>query len=167
MVAFTMMSCSANNAGRESQVNAPEKGKTEKLHVDMVVATDPEEIRNGIKIAGWTSFSVGLAALVAGTLTQVWTYFDVPGSPENEFNKKIKNKDEIGYSDIQTKADRLRYATMGLFIGGGVLTATGIALLCTGYLYDFSADVEEASYAPKINFNLSPEYQGMSLGWTF
>ena len=31
MVAFTMMSCSANNAGRESQVNAPEKGKTEKM----------------------------------------------------------------------------------------------------------------------------------------
>ena len=26
-----MMSCSANNAGRESQVNAPEKGKTEKM----------------------------------------------------------------------------------------------------------------------------------------
>ena len=31
MVAFTMMSCSANNAGSESQVNAPEKGKTEKM----------------------------------------------------------------------------------------------------------------------------------------
>ncbi len=30
MVAFTMMSCSANNAGSVSQVNAPEKGKTEK-----------------------------------------------------------------------------------------------------------------------------------------
>lgn len=31
MVAFTMMSCSANNTGSESQVNAPEKGKTEKM----------------------------------------------------------------------------------------------------------------------------------------
>ena len=31
MVAFTMMSCSANNAGSDSQDNADQKGKTEKM----------------------------------------------------------------------------------------------------------------------------------------
>ena len=72
-----------------------------------------------------------------------------------------------GYEKIGTKADRLYKSTIGLLAGGGFLTAAGIALLCTGYLYDFTVDVEEAAYVPKINFNLSPEYQGMSMGWNF
>ena len=144
-----------------------EKGQTEKLQVDLEVATDPESIRNGLKIAGWTSLGVGLAALVAGTLTQVWLVADFDTTPTADFNKKLKDGDTGGYRDVKDKADNLYMSTLGLFAAGGFLTAAGIALVCTGYLYDFSVDVEEASYMPKVNFNLTPDYQGMSMGWTF
>ncbi|MBO4349818.1 MAG: PEGA domain-containing protein [Proteobacteria bacterium] len=144
-----------------------EKGMTEKLHVDMEVATDPEAIRKGLKIAGWTTFGVGVAALLAGTMTQIWTSFSIKGSPEKDFKKKLEHHEPSGYKEIGKKADALYIADWVLFAGGGFLTAAGIALLCTGYLYDFSVNVEEAAYMPKVNFNLTPEYQGMSMGWSF
>ena len=143
-----------------------EKGQTEKLHVDMEVATDPEAIRSGLKIAGWTTFGVGIAVGALGA-----TFLGLTQGDDDYFDKKVKKRldDHIqdGYKDINDTAQSLAlWGTISTGVGG-FLIASGIALLCTGYLYDFTVDVEEAAYVPKINFNLSPEYQGMSMGWNF
>jgi len=35
-----------------------------------------------------------------------------------------------------------------------------------GYLYDFGSD-SALSGLPAVNFSVTPEYQGVSLGWRF
>lgn len=145
-----------------------EKGKTETLHVELEVATDPEVIRKGIKIAGWSSLGLGVAGLVAGSVLLYRTqpkdnYWD------KEIEKNMREGNNINYTtDIKDKADTEAMAGVLCAGIGGFFAAAGVALVVTGYVYDFaSSDAEEASYMPKMNFNLSPEYQGMTMGWKF
>ena len=76
--------------------------------------------------------------------------------------KKYDSKNDAGKTAIK--------AANGLIGVGAGLTAIGVALVLTGYLYDFAGEDVEAStspYMPKIDLNVTPEYQGMNLGWTF
>ena len=144
-----------------------EKGVTSYVHVDMTVAQDPEAIAKGVRIAGFVTGGVGIASLIAGAA--VGGYYQLSEN-DNVMNpikeggngKKYDSKNDAGKTAIK--------AANGLIGVGAGLTAIGVALVLTGYLYDFAGEDVEAStspYMPKIDLNVTPEYQGMNLGWTF
>ena len=149
-------------------VIAVRKGVTSSyVHVDMTVAQDPEAIAKGVRIAGFVTGGVGIASLIAGAA--VGGYYQLSEN-DNVMNpikeggngKKYDSKNDAGKTAIK--------AANGLIGVGAGLTAIGVALVLTGYLYDFAGEDVEAStspYMPKIDLNVTPEYQGMNLGWTF
>ena len=145
-----------------------EPDQTREVHFDMTVATDPTVFRKAFKIAGWTTLGVGAASLVAGG---VMAYF-VNDWQNDLTNAIFSDRDGKKATDINNKGKKGAIAVDVLFGVGGFLAATGVALVCVGYLYDFTGEKADAelmgnSYMPKIDFQLSPEYQGMTMGWTF
>lgn len=146
-------------------------GETSHVHVDMNVMKDPEEIRNAIKISGFTSLGVGVAGLVAAGVLGGLVKWKYPG----EFEDYLLKYDGVGsidpkYSDDGKYSDMALSASV-LFGVGGFFAAAGIALIVTAYVYDFEGeDVDKAysnKYMPKIDVSLTPDYQGMAFGWSF
>ena len=146
-------------------------GETSHVHVDMSVMKDPEEIRNAIKIAGFTTLGVGAAALIGAGVVETLQYLK-----QDEMDKHLKVDRDCGFGgvdckDMNDKGNLYHKIKIGLFAGGGFLAAAGVALTVVAYVYDFEGeDVDKAysnKFMPKVDVSLSPEYQGMSLGWTF
>jgi hypothetical protein len=137
-----------------------------KLHVDMVVAQDPEAIAKAVRIAGYSSLSVGVASLIAGGVFQ----FLVSNTNE-EIDNKIKAHDDQSYNytgKFREVEDVYKPCTIAFYAAGGFFTAAGIALTVVGFVHDFAGeDVEANNAMPKIDFNVTPEYQGMTMGWRF
>lgn len=150
--------------------------KTAKIHVDMNVAKDPEDTRKAIKYSGFAAMGAGAALLISGGVIGAFVSKD-----NDTFNKAIQDakpsnevKDSfghVGYKEINDHNMALT-STILMAVGGGVLAA-GVALTVVGYVYDFEGeDVDSAlssnhGLMPKVNFQLSPEYQGMTMGWKF
>ena len=150
--------------------------KTAKIHVDMNVAKDPEDTRRAIKYAGYASMGTGVALLVSGAAIGA-----VMKSDNDKFNEAIqlsKPSNEVkdsfghvGYTEIN-KHNMALTANLLMGIGGGLIAA-GVALTVVGFVYDFEGeDVDSAlssnhGLMPKVDFQLSPEYQGMTMGWSF
>ncbi|MBQ9816124.1 MAG: PEGA domain-containing protein [Proteobacteria bacterium] len=139
-----------------------------KVHVDMTVARDPEDTKRAVLIAGYTSFGVGAAALIAGGVIGAFVKFVWPDDLDKALT--TKNSIESKYSD-HGAYHKYGIAATSLLGIGGFFAAAGLALIITGYAYDFAGeDVDKAysnKFMPKVDFNLSPEYQGMTMGWTF
>ena len=142
--------------------------KVSEVTLNMVVTTDPAVFQKAFKIAGWTTFGVGFAALVAGGVMAYEVH-----SWQNDLSDAIfVRKDGKEATDINNKGKKGAIAVDVLFGVGGFLAATGVALVCVGYLYDFTGEStsvisQKDSYMPKVDLQLSPEYQGMTMGWTF
>lgn len=152
-------------------------GETSRIHVDMVVAQDPEEIARAVRISGYSSMGVGVAGLVvAGVMLSL---NKDKGAEINKFIEHGSGKDVAAEKrDNDRKALSGKYddaklyegLSIGFWIGGGFFLAAGVALTLTGHLYDFVGDEPVAnanSFIPKIDVNLSSDYKGMNFGWTF
>ena len=142
------------------------EGETSHIHVDMAVMTDPEEIRKAVKIAGYTTLGVGALGVVAGGVL-----YALASNKNDELGDKIKGgANGSDFHGIKSSRDDLFTGSVIAFgVGGGLLVA-GAIVTAVGFLYDFSYESMEANQnraVPKIDFNLSPDYQGMTLGWTF
>lgn len=166
-----------------------------KLHVDMAVAQDPEAIAKAVRIAGYSSLGVGVASLIAGgVLVGLTCTSNGCGTGSWWETNKIKNhlddfkagkiKDDLNDDgSVKTKANVIAGGRMEkgnssgsqaslsgqILLGvGGLFTAAGIALTVVGFVHDFAGeDVEANNAMPKIDFNVTPEYQGMTMGWRF
>jgi hypothetical protein len=133
----------------------------------MAVAQDPEAIAKAVRIAGYSSLGVGAASfLVAGVLS----YF------VDDYNKKVdsyikdvsKSKPKLERSEYDKYNVAYKYSAWAMYGVGGLFTAAGIALTVVGFVHDFAGeDVEANNAMPKIDFNVTPEYQGMTMGWRF
>jgi len=139
----------------------------------------PERINDALKIAGWTTLGVGVATLVtAGVMTGLQhdlneslnysilnavKYSELGAEPNILYKGIFKDKSIF---DANTLGNRLQTTNVVLWSVGGGLTAVGVVLTCLGYLYDFGSD-SALSGLPAVNFAVTPEYQGMSLGWRF
>ena len=142
-----------------------EKGVTSYVHVDMTVAQDPEAIAKGVRIAGFVTGGVGIASMIAGGVI-----YGVYNGMSNDEKNDIIAGNQVDLSEHDKNQKTLDIGGNVLMGVGGGLTAIGVALVLTGYLYDFAGEDVEAStspYMPKIDLNVTPEYQGMNLGWTF
>lgn len=158
-----------------------------KLHIDMVVAQDPEAIAKAVRIAGYSSLGVGVASLIAGGVLVGLTCTSNgcgTGSwwEENKIQNHLQNhlqnlKDgeqtdpkEVGELMKNGNSSGSQASLSGqILLGvGGLFTAAGIALTVVGFVHDFAGeDVEANNAMPKIDFNVTPEYQGMTMGWRF
>jgi len=152
-----------------------EPNKKAKVHFDMTVAADPEVFQSAFKIAGWTTLGVGVAALAAGAglggAVKSWQD-EMDGKTGNGGPIFGNNKSAEDATNLNNKGKKGAVASTVLFGVGGFLAATGAALVCVGYLYDFTGEKADAEllgngYMPKVDLQVSPEYQGMTLGWTF
>lgn len=153
---------------KEDSVNVIiEGGKTSTVRIEMAVATDPEVIRRGVLIGGYTSLGVGVASMIVGTVLP----FISKSKGEGNVDDKIDAGSNFKASDVSL-AKNLKiasYATLGV---GGFFVAAGIAMIVTGYVYDFAGeDIDKGlaanPYVPKIDFDMSKEYKGVNFGWTF
>lgn len=150
--------------------------KTAKIHVDMNVAKDPEDTRKAIKYSGFAAMGAGAALMISGGVIGAFV------SKDNKvFNDAIKDAELTvsnsfgaeGFSKVNQSGENMARATNILLGVGGGLLAAGVALTVVGYVYDFEGeDVDSAlssnhGLMPKVNFQLSPEYQGMTMGWKF
>lgn len=152
---------------KEDAVSVTIEGdKTAEVHIDMAVATDPEVIRRGVLIGGYTSLGVGAAGIiVAGALIPIAQYTG------EEIAGKIREGKGFSAGDA-TAIEHMALSSRILFGVGGFLMAAGVAMIVTGYVYDFAGeDIDSAlasnPYIPKVDFNFSPSYQGMTMGWQF
>lgn len=143
--------------------------KTAKIHVDMNVAKDPEDTRKAIKYAGYGSLGVGALGIVAGGVL-----YALSSQKIDDVEKNIQSAtQDYAYKDNKDTADSLLTGSAAAFGIGGFFLAAGVALTVVGFVYDFEGeDVDSAlssnhGLMPKVNFQLSPEYQGMTMGWTF
>ncbi len=139
-------------------------GETSRVNIDLVAAFDTEGLKQALKISGWASLGVGVAALAVGGAFEALMqkeHDDMEDAIYNQHNgKEAKKHRDAG--DIDWTIKTAMYGT------GAVLTAAGVALVCVGYLYDFDNDDSMAnSYIPKVDVAVSPEYSGMNFGWTF
>lgn len=153
-----------------------------KLHIDMVVAQDPEAIAKAVRIAGYSSLGVGVASLIAGgVLTGLtcsngkcgtgskWEESKIQSHLQDLADGKITSE-EAGKRMGEGNSSGSKAALSGqVLLGvGGLFTAAGIALTVVGFVHDFAGeDVEANNAMPKIDFNVTPEYQGMTMGWRF
>lgn len=153
-----------------------EGNETAKLHVDMAVAQDPEAIAKAVRYAGYASLGVGAASLIAGGvmsfmvkkendyLVNVLDYLVNVLNGNTDPQYKFENINDKGTPDGKTY-ETTQYILYGV---GGFFTAAGIALTVVGFVHDFAGeDVEANNAMPKIDFNVTPEYQGMTMGWRF
>ena len=145
----------------------------QRIHVDLTVAFDENKIKDAIKITGWVAFGVGLASMASASVVMLG---------QQDLQKKtdraiMENKDKVSWmfgsfdgDDRFKRANKLggqlQTANIVLWGVGGFLTAAGVTMICLGYLYDFGSD-DALAGMPMINFAVTPEYQGLSLGWTF
>jgi hypothetical protein len=138
-----------------------------KLHVDMVVAQDPEAIAKAVRIAGYSSLGVGVASLIAGGVFQ-FLVSDTNEEIDNKIKDGISGNDYSYTDNFKLVEDTYKPCTIAFYAAGGFLTAAGIALTVVGFVHDFAGeDVEANNAMPKIDFNVTPEYQGMTMGWRF
>ncbi|MBQ8036994.1 MAG: PEGA domain-containing protein [Proteobacteria bacterium] len=153
--------------------------KTAKIHVDMNVAKDPEDTRKAIKYSGFASLGVGGAALITGAVLFALTKGngDKLGTgswwEDNKIKPAIEKYDGHAATEARNTGGTIFNSGVALLGVGGGLLAAGVALTVVGYVYDFEGeDVDSAlssnhGLMPKVNFQLSPEYQGMTMGWKF
>lgn len=146
-------------------------GEVSKVHVEMSVAKDPEETRKAIKIAGFTSLGVGAASLIAGGVIGSLVKFKYHDDLENTLDKYQPGQTIDSKYSGDGKYSKMGTAANVLIPVGGFFLAAGIALVVTAYVYDFSGeDIDKAysnKYMPKVDLNLTQEYQGMGLTWDF
>lgn len=145
---------------------AIEGDKTAEVHINMSVATDPEVVRRGILIGGYTSLGVGAASIIAAGVLIPIAAGKGKGIAEDIDGGRVFDKKD---SD---NIDAMKISSQVMFGVGGFLLAAGVAMVVTGYVYDFAGeDIDRGlasnPYVPKIDFNLSPSYQGMTMGWKF
>ena len=151
------------------------KGNVSEVHINMTVAKDPEKIRQIVTYTGYGTLAAGaVAMIVSGAI------MGVLHSDNLKYNEDIRNGKNPprggtllsgNYSSANDAGkDKMLGANIGMGIGGFLLAA-GVALVVTGFVYDFEGeDVDKAysnKYMPKVDFNVSPEYQGMTMGWSF
>ena len=147
-----------------------EGNKTAKVHIEMAVATDMEAIRRGILIGGWVTTGVGLAAVAGGVVT----YFIAKGK-NTKMNDAIEaangNQANSERNGITGGKKLMETWTPTLLAVGGGLTAIGLGMVIFGYAYDFTGENIDRklsdSWMPKMDMTITPDYQGMSFGWTF
>lgn len=155
-----------------------EKDNVAHIHVDMSVTRDPEEVRKAVLIGGYSSLGVAAAAIIAGGVLTGLT-FKGGSYGDNGKSKMAEDiQDALEAGDV-AEMDRLEDKASAMFVAGeamlgvgGFFLAAGIALVVTGFVYDFAGEDVDAAYSknsllPKVNFNLSPDYQGMTMGWSF
>lgn len=153
-------------------------GETARIHVDMVVAQDPEEIARAVRISGYSSMGAGVAVMIAAGVTSYFTgsygdsikTFVTGGKEVSTGGSKFSKVNKGNVSSVAEHTDELALTSNILWGVGGVLLAAGVALTLTGHLYDFVGDEPVANanpFMPKIDVSLSPDYKGMSFGWTF
>ena len=148
-----------------------EPNKTAKVHVSMMVATDVKAIRRGIIIGGYVAGGVGLAALATGIALEF-----VADNKNDEMNKTIlQHKTSEAGQDATSIRDKWKpikntYSKVLWGVGAG-LTAIGVSMVIFGYVYDFTGEKVERrlsnSWMPDLDMTLTPDYKGMSMGWTF
>ncbi|MCL2325000.1 MAG: hypothetical protein FWC40_00645 [Proteobacteria bacterium] len=154
---------------------APAAGET-------IAMADSEPINDALKIAGWTTLGVGVATLItAGVITGLQV--DLQKSMEDSVNQyeaafggldpQMSSWELVSgifkgktIDDGEALGRRFETTNIVLWSVGGVLTAAGVVMTCLGYLYDFGSD-DALSGMPAVNFAVTPEYQGVSLGWRF
>ena len=143
-----------------------EEGETRTIRVNMAKLTDPEEIRKAVKIAGYATLGAGAAAVIVGGVL-----YALGDSKNNDVSNKIKSGDATyDYKGNKSSADGMLTGAVASFGVGGFLLVAGGVLTALGFLYDFSYESYEDSGVaamPKVDFRVSPEYQGLTLGWTF
>ncbi len=155
---------------KEDAVNVTiEGGQTASVHVDMSVATDPEAVRRGVLIGGYTSLGVGaVSTIVAGTLACL------TGKERKKIvgdGGAIMTGDKFEKSKMD-KAQNMEYASIAMFGVGGFFLAAGVAMVVTGFVYDFAGeDIDKAlaanPYIPTVDVSLTRDYRGMTMGWAF
>ena len=147
-----------------------EGNETAKLHVDLSVAQDPEAIAKAVRIAGYASLGVGVASLITGSVLLALTQPADESYWGKEFKEMLEtpNEHQGKFKDHKDKGDNMAMSGVILAGVGGAIAAAGIALTVVGFVHDFAGeDVEANNAMPKINFNVTPEYQGMTMGWKF
>ncbi len=148
---------------REDAVKVEVKGGEQAhINIDLTVAIDTDKMQDTLKYAGWATFGVGVAGLIAGGALGI-----VTKTKNDEMNDKISKGESSGISDLNDKGDKYALSTNILLGVGGVATVAGIALICVGYLYNFESDEALAAGIPSVNVAASPEYSGLQLGWKF
>lgn len=153
-------------------------GKREVLNVTLTPAVDENKVKDAMKYAGLGTLGVGAAVLVASAVMSGILAHD---------NKVMKNGilDTVNTGDpvdissniliggdddvrkLNEKGKTMATVTTALWVTGGVLAGAGIAMTCVAYFYDFGLEESYAAGLPKVDFALSPDYKGLSLGWTF
>lgn len=167
---------------KEDAIRVVIEGKqTAKIHVDMNVAKDPEDTRRAIKYSGFAALGAGAAAMIAGSVMYALTIGSGDSNKKGtgswwETNKilpAIQKYDGEAATKAKGTGSTIYQTGVAMLAVGGGLIAAGVALTVVGFVYDFEGeDVDSAltynnSYMPKVNVQLSPEYQGMTMGWTF
>ncbi len=157
------------------EVHAQDSGLTSEAETIYVRGSEPEpeRINDALKIAGWTTLGVGVATLVAASVISGLQY-DLNESMKSSIltSGNVKNILLTGifkgksHRDAHALGQRFQTTNYVLWSVGGGLTAVGVVLTCLGYLYDFGSD-SALSGLPAVNFSVTPEYQGVSLGWRF
>lgn len=152
------------------------KNEVSEVHIDMTVAKDPEKIRKIVTYTGYGTLAAGAVITIACAAA-----LGVLKKDNDDFNEAIKKGNNsysggslVKGSSFEEVNDNAKGQMIGADIGLGIgsfLLAGGIAMVVTGFVYDFEGeDVDKAysnKYMPKLDFNLSPEYQGMTMGWSF
>lgn len=152
----------------------------ENIHVELAEVVDYEALRKKFDIAGYSLIGAGGAMLIAGGAMHAYMRFSL----QDDFNKYPSSEEAKQASLDENKKwmEEKNNLGKGLAIGGdvlygvgGLLAAGGVALILVRHLYKFEGEElqEEmsaeptASRIPSIDFAVTPEYQGMTLGWKF
>ena len=153
---------------KEDAVNVViEANKKALVHVEMHVLTDLDAVRKGILIGGWVTAGVGVAALATGIALEF-----AADAKNDEMNDKIVTGNGEDAKNIRNtwKPVKNTYSKVAWGIGAG-LTAIGVGMIVFGYVYDFTGENIDRklsnSWVPDVDMTLTPDYKGMSMGWTF
>ena len=145
-----------------------EANQTARVNIDMKVATDYKAIRKGILIGGYVAAGVGIAALATGIALEF-----VADSKNDDMNNAIfVDHDGPEATSIRDtwKPVKNTYSKVLWGLGAG-LTAIGVGMIVFGYVYDFTGEKVERKFSntwmPQLDMTLTPDYKGMSMGWTF
>ena len=146
-----------------------ESGESTQLDAELSVDKTPK-IRKGLRIGGWVSLGVGVAALVSGGALGALAQFKY--NPEmNDQIKDIHSEPSMSFSDQNSRGKKMALSANVLYGVGGGLAAVGVTLVCLSYFYDFSDSINVVagadSLVPTVDFQISPDYQGLTMGWTF
>jgi hypothetical protein len=128
-------------AGKTTPAAAPKPGATPPPPFVLSTGPMPEEADPWLKIAGWSSVGVGLAAVATGVVFHAKAFSTASGLNQRSSTNQLTAADLPAYDDV---AREMRTARV-LYLVGGLTAATGATLLIWDHL---EQDKLEVSAAP-------------------